>query len=312
MTSWKSPAVVFPGQGSQGPAMGEAWRGRPGWSIVGEAEEILRRALEPMLLDPDAAPASTTDAQLSVVLCSVLSWEALSTTLCGEGGPRPLLAGHSLGFVSALHAAGVLTVRETIEVVALRARVTEAACDGTGGMTALLLGAEGAHKACADISGCWVANDNAPSQTVIAGTYAGLRAAESAAGELGAGDIIPLDVAGPFHTPLMCQASREFLAGLRDIPFTRSRAAVVHNGRTHRAGDTGPNTWRELVAADLITPVRWCDTQHALARAGADAIIEAGHGRTLTGLAKRTLGRMPLFNAASFEACEAIAALLPS
>ncbi|MEU7584013.1 ACP S-malonyltransferase [Streptomyces sp. NPDC041068] len=310
MAPLASPAVLFPGQGSQGTGMGIAWRNDPAWAVVEEAESILQHTLEPILLETAAAPASTTDTQLSVVLCSMMSWKVLAPAFGREKGARPLLAGHSLGLISALHAAGVLTAGDTARVVALRARLTEDACDGSGGMTALLLGVDGAAEACADVPGCWVANDNAPTQTVISGKLTSLRTAAAAAAALGADDIIPLDVAGPFHTPLMHRASAEFLAGLRAIPFNRAQSVVVHNGRTHLPGATGPDTWRELVAADLTTPVRWRDTQHALARLGADAVVEAGYGRTLTGLAKRTLGRVRLHNATSPEVCRSLAALV--
>jgi [acyl-carrier-protein] S-malonyltransferase len=291
--------------------MGAAWVGHPSWSVVKEAEDVLHRELEPMLLRAEAVPTSTTDTQLSVVLCSMLSWRALAPAFATEGASVPLFAGHSLGLVSALHAAGALTVAEAVRVVALRARLTEAACDGSRGMTALLLNVEGARKACQEVPDCWVANDTAPSQTVIAGTCEGLRAAEAAARELGASDIIPLDVAGAFHTPLMRQASAEFAAGLHTIPFAGTGSLIVHNGRVYQAGEAGPDAWREIVADDLTTPVRWRDTQHALRRLGADAVVEAGYGRTLTGLAKRTLGRwVRLCNAAGPEACDGVAALV--
>jgi len=310
MTLLRHPALLFPGQGSQGLGMGAAWQNDPVWSLVKEAESILQRPLEPMLLDAGTAPSSTTEAQLSVVLCSMMSWNALAPALAQNKSVTPMLAGHSLGLVSALYAAGVLTAADTVRVVALRARLTEAACDGTGGMTALMLGIDGAVEACAGVPDCWVANDNAPSQTVISGKHTGLRVAEAAATALGAGDITALDVAGPFHTPLMHEASTEFLTGLRDIPFGRARRVIVHNARTHLPGATGPEAWRELVATDLTTPVCWRDTQYALAGLGADCIVEVGYGRTLTGLAKRTLGRERLYNAASPDACETVSALV--
>jgi [acyl-carrier-protein] S-malonyltransferase len=304
----RRPAVVFPGQGSQAACMGAAWSRHPAWSIVEEAQEIARRALAPMLLSADHPPASTTDAQLSVVLCSMLSWSVLAPAF--DTGGAALLAGHSLGLVSALHAAGALSVADTVRAVLLRAELTEAACDGTAGMTALLLSAEGAHEACRDVADCWVANDNAPSQTVIAGTHEGLRSAAAAARRLGAVDIIPLEVAGAFHTPLMHRASARFAAALHQIPFHPPGAVIVHNGRAHPPGRSDPDTWRGTVADDLTTPVRWRETQYALDRLGADAIVQAGYGRTLTGLAKRTVGHLRLHNAATPAACEDIATLI--
>ena len=304
------PAMVFPGQGSQGSGMGSAWRRDPAWVIVEEAQEALHRYLEPMLTDPLTAPTSTTDTQLAVVLCSMMSWRALAPAVAAIAPPRHLLAGHSLGLVSALQAAGVLTVAQTVQVVALRARLTETACDGTGGMTALMLGVKEAAKACGTTTACWVANDNAPLQTVIAGTLGSLRAAEAAAVELGAEDVAPLSVAGPFHTPLMSAASEAFRSGLADIPFARSNATLVHNGHVHEVGATSGEQWRELVSADLCAPVLWRDTQQSLARLGADCVVETGYGRTLTGLAKRTLGMRRLYNATAPAACAAVAALL--
>lgn len=285
-------AAVFPGQGSQGQRMGVPWRDDPAWSLVEMAENELRVDLSRMLLDPDAPPTGVFQAHLAVVLCSMMAWSSLRPVL------RPAaLAGHSLGLVTALHAAGVLSARDTTRVVALRAAITERASQARpGGMAAVLAPAEVAEAACSGTD-CWVANDNAPEQTVISGTPAGLATAMTAASELGARDVIPLKIDGAFHSPLMRDAAAEFADGLADVTFAPLETPLVHNG--HRYQSTEPVPWARILADDLVVPVRWRQTQLRLAGLGVDTLVEVGFGRTLTGIAKRTLPGVTLHNASS-------------
>lgn len=285
-------AAVFPGQGSQGPGMGVPWRGDQAWSLVDMAEAELGRELSPMLLDPAAAPTGVFQTHVAVVLCSLMAWHSL------RSAARPAaMAGHSLGLVSALHAAGVLSARDAIRLVALRAEITGRAAEARpGAMAAVLAPADVAEAACVGVE-CWVANDNAPEQTVISGTPEGLAAAMTAASRLGARDVIPLKINGAFHTPLMRQAAAEFAARLADVSFGPPRVPLVHNGHRYAPGETVP--WARLVAGDLVAPVRWRQTQRRLAELGAGTLVEVGFGHTLTGIAKRALPGVQLRNAAS-------------
>jgi len=285
-------AAVFPGQGSQGPGMGTLWRGHPAWSMVDLAETELRRDLSRMLLDPDAAPAGVFQTHMAVVLCSMMAWSALRTGLRSVA-----LAGHSLGLVTALYAAGVLSARDAIRVVALRAAITARAGRARpGGMAAVLAAADVAEAACADAD-CWVANDNAPQQIVISGSPVGLAAAMAAASGLGARDVIPLKIDGAFHSPLMRDAAAEFKAALADVSFASLEAPLVHNGCRYVPAEPVP--WARIVADDLVTPVRWRHTQLRLAQLGVNALVEVGFGRTLTGIAKHALPGVLLHNASS-------------
>jgi [acyl-carrier-protein] S-malonyltransferase len=285
--------------------MGQAWRDHPAWSLVEQAEGALHRDLSTMLLDAEHPPSGTTEAHIAVVLCSMMAWSTL------EAGLKPVaLAGHSLGLVSALHAAGTLSAEDVVTVVAMRAEVTERACGATpGGMAAVQASADVAEAACADTR-CWVANDNTPQQTVISGTLDGIEAATTAALALGARDVIPLDIAGSFHSPLMRQASVEFAKLLDDVEFREPCHVLVHNAHIYRPGDR--IDWASLVANDLITPVRWRETQLAFAAHGANSVVEVGFGRTLTGLAKRTVPELLLCNAGSPDAVADILARTPS
>ncbi|WP_411107234.1 ACP S-malonyltransferase [Streptomyces sp. cmx-4-9] len=296
-------AVGFPGQGSQGPCMGVPWYGHRAWNLVEYAEQHLGRPLVPMLLDPAVPPNGATETQLAVVMVSMMAWSQLEQ----EVAPR-VLAGHSLGLIPALFAAGVLTAKEAVTVASLRALVTEEACRRhPGGMAAVLMPVADAEAACAEHE-CWVANDNAPQQAVISGTRTGLRASMAAARRFGAADVIQLDIAGAFHSPLMKEASARFQELLQEIDFAPTRAVIVHNAVAHPPGSA--TDWRAVVAADLVTPVRWRETQLLLARRGLTTFIEAGYGRTLTGIAKRTLDQVRLVNASSPQAITELARTL--
>src|SRR5262249_40806664 len=134
-------------------------------------------------------------------------------------------AGHSLGQLTALVAAGALSLDDGIRLVARRAAATQASADRRPGRMAALMGADldTAEKACDGTDGAWVANDNAPGQVVIGGTPEGVEAASAQASSLGVRRVIALKVGGAFHTPLFDDARAEFqpvLAGTRFVTPT--------------------------------------------------------------------------------------------
>ncbi len=289
-------AVVFPGQGTQKPAMGLPWRQHPAWGIVEEAEESLGERLSHLLLDaPRGALARTRDAQLAVLLASLLSWRALSDRL-----PRPIaFAGHSLGQLSALIASGALSLADGIRVAARRAELTQRCAVRRPGRMVALLGAEPAQAetACAAAPGCWVANDNAPGQVVLAGTPEGIERAADAAKTLGAKRVVPIDVDGAFHTPLMAEAAAGLREELASVPLSDPSAPVVSNddGVAYRHRDG----WDERLAAHVVSRVRWRDTQHTLVAMGAARFVEAGPGSVLANLARRTVPGTPVTGVSS-------------
>src|SRR3954470_23511733 len=167
-------AVMFPGQGSQLPAMGATWRDTKGWAVIERAEAVLGERVSDLLLDEDPARLShTREAQLAVFVISLAAWEATKDAV----GNVVAFAGHSLGQLTALTAAGVIDLDDALRLVARRAEVTQEAADRAGGGMVALLGADAtqATVACeAAPDACWLANDNAPGQLVLAGTDAGL------------------------------------------------------------------------------------------------------------------------------------------
>jgi [acyl-carrier-protein] S-malonyltransferase len=289
-------AVVFPGQGSQGPAMGSAWAGHSAWHLVESASAVAGRDLAPSLLSPENAPAHTADVQLCVFLVSMMAWEAARPFLSAP----VVFAGHSFGQISALTAAGVLSFEDGIRLTISRGEVAaEAGRRQPGGMIAVLgLANNKATWACSAAPGeCWLANDNAPGQVVLAGTQAGLARAAQRALRLGARKLIRLAVEGPFHTPLMLPAAEQFARYLSASAFSAAATPVISNADARPVSRSG--SWVALLADHLISPVRWQATQLCLERFGVDSLVEVGFGTTLTSLARRTVPGLRRWNVAS-------------
>jgi [acyl-carrier-protein] S-malonyltransferase len=278
-------AVVFPGQGTQQPGMALRWREHASWTVVEQAEAALGEPLAHLITDaPADALTRTREAQLAVLLTSLVVWDALA--------PLPdapvAFAGHSLGQVTALIASGVLPLDAGVRFAARRAELTQAAADAHPGKMAALLGAtpEQAEDACtAAPDGCWVANDNAPGQVVIAGTSDGLAAGSARARELGVRRVTPLNVGGAFHTPLMHDATAALHAEAAALDLTPPSAPVVSNDDAVAYADA--DGWRERLPVHVSVPVRWRSTMDTLTGLGATTFLELGHGSMLAALAKR-------------------------
>lgn len=276
--------------------MGRAWQGQPAWAVVERAEALLGEPLAPLLVDaPAEVLGSTRAAQLAVLLTSLVTWEAIRDRV------EPVaFAGHSLGQVTALIASGALTFEDGLRFAARRAELTQAAADAHPGRMAALLGAsvDQAEEACAAVpDACWVANDNAPGQVVIAGTPEGLEAALVRAKELGVRRATRLDVGGAFHTPLMCDAVDGLRAHLDDVELVTPPVPVVsnHDGTAY----SDPLGWRARSAEHVAVPVRWRLVQPTLVGLGADTFLEVGHGTMLAALAKRTVPEVTVLGIAT-------------
>jgi [acyl-carrier-protein] S-malonyltransferase len=277
--------------------MGAPWLDHPAWKIVEQAEAALGEPLAPLLLDAtDEQLARTRDAQLAVLCTSLIAWEAT----------RPLLddvcafAGHSLGQVTALIAAGVLDLETGVQFAARRAELTQEAADAHPGRMAALLGAttEQAEEACAAApDACWLANDNAPGQVVIAGTPDGVEAASAHAKTLGIRRVMTLSVGGAFHTPLMASAADGLAIAVADIALRAPIAPIVSNEDSASYGDA--DGWRARLPVHVTRPVRWRASMETLVGLGAKAFVEVGHGAMIAGVARRTVPETPVVGCGS-------------
>jgi [acyl-carrier-protein] S-malonyltransferase len=274
-------ATLFPGQGSQTSDMRDAVAGvRP--DLLSLAEEIVGE-------DPFArAEEGTNFAQPAIFCASIAGWEAL-------GRPRgEMMAGHSLGELAALVAAGCLPERDGLELVALRGRLMQQSGEraGDGGMIALLgKGAADHATDLADAHGLAVANDNSPQQIVLSGDRSAFADAGAAAKELGL-RAMELPVTGAFHSPMMAAAVPEFEAALARVEISPPQVTVFSAVTAAPFEDV-----RAQLAQALTMPVRWRETLLAMRERGAERFIEVGPGRVLTGLVKRTLSDVELVSA---------------
>lgn len=278
--------MLFPGQGTQTPRMGEPWRASPAWEIVERAERALGQPLAPLLLEATEADLGRTrEAQLAVLLASLLAWEAVGRQL----GTPVAFAGHSLGQITALIASGALTLDDGVRLAARRAECTQAAADATPGRMAALIGAdvEMAEQACAGLD-AWVANDNAPGQVVVGGTPEAIETVTGRAAGLGIRRALTLNVGAAFHTPLMAPAAEALRPALAATTFRAPSAPVVSNADA--VPWAGADGWDVRLADHLISPVRWRSCMETLVGLGVDTFYEVGPGNVLAGLAKRTVG----------------------
>jgi [acyl-carrier-protein] S-malonyltransferase len=265
--------------------MGEPWRASPAWEVVERAEAALGQPLAHLLLDASEADLSRTrEAQLAVLLASLLAWEAVRDQI-----EAPVaFAGHSLGQITALIASGALTLEDGVRLAVSRADCTQAAADAAPGRMAALIGAgpELADEACAGTDS-WLANDNAPGQVVIGGTPAGVDAGTERARELGVRRVIPLKVGAAFHTVLMAPAAEALAPILAATAFSSPSAPIVSNADAQPYTDAAG--WRQRLADHLTSPVRWRSCLETLAALGVDTFFEVGPGNVLAALARRTV-----------------------
>jgi [acyl-carrier-protein] S-malonyltransferase len=274
-------AILFPGQGSQTPEMRDQLaRARP---------DLLQAALQAVGEDPFArVEEGTRFAQPAIFCASLAGFEAL-------GRPTgQFMAGHSLGELAALVAAGALAERDGLALVALRGKLMQRAGEqaGEGGMLAVIgRGAADHAQELAEAHGLALANDNSPQQVVLSGARAALPAAAAAAAALGL-RAFSLPVSGAFHSPMMASAVEDFSRALARVEVREPRVTVLSAVTAEPFDDI-----RLRLAQALTSPVRWRETMLALHARGVQRFVEVGPGRVLSGLAKRTLRDVELVGA---------------
>jgi malonyl CoA-acyl carrier protein transacylase len=258
-------------------------------TVAAVRPDLLERAIAAVGEDPFArAEAGTQYAQPAIFCASLAGWDEL-------GRPSAdFMAGHSLGELAALVAAGSLAEQDGLELVALRGRLMHEAGEraGSGGMLALL--GRGAADHAGELAaehGLSVANDNSPQQVVLSGPSDALPNAASAAEELRL-RAMPLPVTGAFHSPMMAAAVPEFTAALEGVEISPPKVTVVSAVTAAPFDDI-----RRRLAEALVKPVRWREVVLALRTLGTEEFVEVGPGRVLTGLVKRTLAGLELSNA---------------
>jgi malonyl CoA-acyl carrier protein transacylase len=266
-------AVLFPGQGCSTDETAPL--------VALHAPDLLDHAIELLGEDPfERAGESTRFAQPAIFCASLAGWRSL------EQAEAPLaFAGHSLGELSALAAAGAIEPHTALELVVLRAALMDEAGQASpgGGMLALLKADIATAYELADRHGVVIANDNAPGQAVLSGDSDRLRELATEAREAGLRAIV-LGVSGAFHSPAMRPAREPFAQALAEAEIW-APSVPVFSGLTARPFE---DIRRELVES-LTRPVRWRETIAALRSVGAVEFIDAGPDVVLERLVARNL-----------------------
>jgi [acyl-carrier-protein] S-malonyltransferase len=279
---------IFPGQGSQYAGMaGDLPDGEPAVERVFEqAAEVSGLDVFELCLRGEQEVITRTDlCQLGVAAVS-LAWLALLS----ERGVRPgAVAGHSLGEYCAAAAAGCMGTRQALELVWARGRaMREASLANPGGMVALVgVGPEAAREllaACLQDGEARIANHNASTQVVVAGSHAGLDRVKEEAARRGV-RAMPLGVSGPFHTPAMRGAQAQVEEHMKGLEI-KDPAVLFLSGYTAHVVSSGEEAARCL-AEGMTSPVRWCELQAELVRRGAQSQAEVGPRQVISRMAKR-------------------------
>ncbi|VDH16435.1 Malonyl CoA-acyl carrier protein transacylase [Algoriella xinjiangensis] len=278
-------AYVFPGQGAQFSGMGKDLYENSALAkeLFDKANEILGFDITSIMFDGSAEDLKQTKVtQPAVFLHSVI----LAKTVV-DFKPE-MVAGHSLGEISALVANETLDFESGLKLVYKRALAMQAACEANPSTMAAILGLEDeiVENACKEIDGVVVAaNYNCPGQLVISGEIEAVNLACEKLKELGAKRALVLPVGGAFHSPLMKPAEEELAKAIEETTFNTPICPVYQNVSTTAVTD--PAEIKKNLIAQLTAPVKWTQSVQNMIADGATEFIEVGPGNTLQGLVKK-------------------------
>jgi len=291
-------ALVFPGQGSQMPGMGQALAEAfpAARHLFQEVDDALSQHLSRLMFEgPESELQLTENAQPALLAASlaalrVLESEAGFDIARGTEGGAAYVAGHSLGEYSALAAARAFSVPDAARLVKRRGLAMQKAVPvGEGAMAALLgLEIEAAREVAEAASQgqiCAVANDNSPGQIVVSGHAAAVERAVAIAAERGARRSIMLSVSAPFHSPLMAPAADIMAEALAETALGAPAVPLVANVSAKPTSE--PDEIKELLVEQVTHMVRWRETVLLFAENEVEEVVELGVGRVLSGLTKR-------------------------
>ncbi|HEX7494576.1 MAG TPA: ACP S-malonyltransferase [Bacteroidales bacterium] len=279
-------AYVFPGQGAQFTGMGKDLYEK---SIL--AKELFENANSILGFQiTDLMFAGTDDdlKQTKVTQPAVFLHSTILATMLGYSFKPDMVAGHSLGEISALVANKTLTFEDGLVLVSKRAMAMQKACEKTPSTMAAILGLDDkvVEDVCAYVNEIVVtANYNSPGQVVISGSNEGIDKAIEILKESGAKRALKLSVGGAFHSPLMEPARLELEEAIRNTTFSKPICPVYQNVNAMPSVD--PEDIKSNLISQLTSPVRWTQTILNMITDGATSFTEVGPGCVLSGLIKK-------------------------
>jgi [acyl-carrier-protein] S-malonyltransferase len=323
VTNDTKTAFLFPGQGSQYPGMALDFLAAGSMAVeelFALASSVMDRDMKALLRDSNDETLKQTDiAQPAITLANL----AAASFLRERGILPAACAGHSLGEYAALCCAGIISAADCLRLVKIRGQAMQDAADklkkaghDEAGMAAVLglppdevesliarWKAEGLGELLS-VEELYGANFNSPKQVVISGTAAALAAAADKFKEAGARRVIRLQVAGPFHSPLMAEAAEVFAPALEAASFADPSVPCFSNvsGKVILSGAEA----KALAQRQITEPVRWMREEAEIAALNPAAVLETGPGKVLQGLWKDANAQIPCYAAGTVSDIEAL------
>jgi [acyl-carrier-protein] S-malonyltransferase len=306
----KKIAYIFPGQGAQYVGMGKDLfeKSKASQQVFEKADKLLGIGLSKICFQGPAEQLKRTDiCQPSILATSIACLEALKEQ-AGDNLNKILpsyCAGLSLGEYSALVASRVLSLEDALKIVRKRGQfMEEAAKINRGAMMSVIgLDEQKVRQICAKHS-CFVTNLNCPGQVVISGLAKNLQGIEQDASAQGALRVIPLEVSGAFHTPLMQEASIKLAEELEHYSFNKPEVNVVFNVSANIESST--DKIKNNLVKQVASSVLWEESIRLMLKSGISTFVEIGPGKVLKGLLRRIDPSSMVYNVETFDSVNAL------
>ena len=292
-------AFIYPGQGAQKAGMGkDFYENSPlARDIYDRASECLELDMRALCFEENDLLDQTEYTQVAMVTTCL----AMTAVLNEQGAKADVTAGLSLGEYCAIAEAGAMELLDAIRLVRVRGQLMQHTVPtGEGAMAAVLgMDADQIDAVVEPIANVTVANYNCPGQIVITGGTAGIEQASKVLKEAGAKRIVPLNVSGPFHSPMLRSAGEKLGKELMTVQLGELKIPYVTNVTAEYVTDS--SEIRELLTRQVYSPVRWEQSIRKMIAQGVDTFVEIGPGRTLTGFLRKIDRNVTVYQVNTWE-----------
>ena len=292
-------AFMFPGQGAQKAGMGKDFyeQSETARQVIDSASELLGIDMKELCFEENDRLDQTEYTQAALVTVCM----AMEHVLRERGLKADVTAGLSLGEYCAIASAGGMSTEDAITTVRKRGSLMLNAVPGGKGSMAAVLGLTGdvIENVIEGIDGVSIANYNCPGQIVITGWKESVEKASEALKEAGAKRVLPLNVSGPFHSPMLKEAGEELGKVLENVKVTPLEIPYVTNVTAEYVKDIEDT--KALLAKQVASSVRWQQSVENMIAQGVDTFVEIGPGKTLAGFMRKISRDVKVYNVGTWE-----------